>query len=229
MKRLFNILMIAVVALPLVACGNLKGDKKGSVRTGRAGRGMSNEVNSGQRTAPFVGQQSVTTGQVWSSLYGGSLLSDQDFNWNLQDFVAATMDPSQMGYVSSQENATTGIRFHGRAQTSTVFNPNMNMNANIVAQNSELRIVIWDSFAGHNDSTGELITEIPVHMVGTATGEVVGRTARVRFSDSYGWIELYGTFDGQYFRGNAFFDNTNGYANYLGMFAIPTCSFFRCN
>jgi len=41
-------------------------------------------------------------------------------------------------------------------------------------------------------------------------------------------IEIYGYFDAQYFRGEVFFDNQYGAANFLGQFVVETCGFFRC-
>lgn len=229
MKHLLNVLMIATVTMSLVACGQ-QGGKKNSGRVGRSARSFGiSDVRFGQQTVPYIGQQSVSgSGRAWGGIYTGGYFTEEEFNYNLHDFVAATMDSSQLGTVSGQQNANTGVRFWGSVQTNGQFNPNGGGSAGILSQNSELRIVIWDSYAGHYDSTGELITEVPVHMRGTASGEVVGNQARVRFSDDYGWIELNGTFNGQYFQGTAFFDNNGGYANYLGMFTIPTCSFFRC-
>ncbi|MGE0764383.1 MAG: hypothetical protein AB7N80_13965, partial [Bdellovibrionales bacterium] len=226
MKRLSHVLMIALVALPLIGCGD-KGDKKSKVSVGRTSRGYSEVQTAGIRSLPAPGQQSTVSGKVWGSIYidGYYVRSQQEFNWNVHDFVAATMDPAQLGDVSGQSNASTGIRFWGYAGTNTTINPNGSNNAQIIGTQSELRMVVWDSYAGYLDSQGELITEVPVHIRGNATGQVTGNSATIRFQDQYGWIELHGTINSQYFRGTIFFDNTNGWANYLGEFSVPTCAF----
>ena len=232
MRKLFKLpihfFVFTSMILSTVACDQNKG-QPGSVQVGRAARGFGGDVMAGQPTAPKVGQVSPVSGRTWYPIYGGSYFSEEEFNYNVHDFVANIMDPQNLGSVSSQINASTGIRFWGRAEVNGAFNPSTYMNTTIRPQNSELRISIWDSYAGSRDSTGELISEIPVHIVGTASGEIRGQTARVRFQqDPYGWIELYGQFNAQTFQGTVFFDNTGGYANYLGVFSIPTCSFFRC-
>jgi len=79
------------------------------------------------------------------------------------------------------------------------------------------------------EMNGEVIPEYPVHMRGNAVGQIQGNSADIYFQDQYGWIRFYGNFDSQYFYGRVYFDNTNGWANDMGDFYIPTCSFFRCN
>ncbi len=237
MKRIFMVLTLILMALPIVNCAP-KGDKKSSVRVGRTARGYSDAVNAGTRQVPSAGenydggQSSVGIGKSWGGVYIDQqnqwVNTDYLFNENVHDFVAAHMNPQDLGSVSGQMNATTGIRFWATASTGQPVNPNGNNNISINGEGSELRIVIWDSYAGYIDSNGELITEVPVHIRGTAWGNVTGNRAVIRFQDQYGWIELNGQFDSNYFQGTMFFDNTNGAANYLGRFYVPTCGFFRC-
>lgn len=236
MDRLFRFLVIAAVALPLVACNN-GGNKKGSINTVRQTRGPAMPVGYGPQGVPQPGAPNyynpgnTQTGQgrLWGAIFAGNLLSMDDFDYNLHDFVANIMSPTDLGYVSGAYNDSTGVRFWGYAEPSSgILNPNGMNNVTINTSKAELRIVIWDSYAGQIDSSGELITEVPVHIRGGASGVINGNYARVRFTDKYGFIELEGNFDAQYFHGTVWFDNNGGYANWMGEFAVSTCAFFRC-
>lgn len=239
MDRLIKIIVIAAMALPLVACNN-GGSKKGSINTVRQTRGIAAPYGGGPmgpQGVPQPGQPNTfnpgntQTGQnrLWGAIFAGSLLSMEDFDYNLHDFVANIMSPTDLGYVSGNYTDSTGVRFWGYVEPSSgVLNPNGMSNVTINSTRAELRIVIWDSYAGQVDSSGELITEVPVHIRGGASGSITGNYATIRFTDKLGFIELSGYFDTNYFHGTVWFDNTNGYANYMGEFAVATCAFFRC-
>jgi hypothetical protein len=239
MRALLSYLMLAVMAISMMACQPDKSSSRTTLRNGRAARGNSefypNGVpNQNQNLGiPQNGQTSSTrpysptTGAVWGAMYGQGYFSDDQYNSFIHDFVSSTMDSSQLGTVSGNLSDATGVRFWGHVETSSGFNPNGSTNSTIRSTNAILRVVIWDSYAGQVDSNGNLVPEYPVDMR-TVQGEVNGNTARIRFSDQYGWIELSGTFDAQYFTGTAWFDNNGGAANYLGVFYVSTCGFFKC-
>lgn len=218
--------MIAFIALPLVACN--KGTKKNSsISVGRTVRGPTQLVPNGTAPTQLPGWNTSTAGtpgtnnngRLWGAIHSGSSMTEDSFNQSVHNFVSATLDPNQLGHVSGNIYASTGVRFWGYVEVN---------GTSIVAQSSELRVVIWDSYAGYVDASGDLITEYPVHMRGNASGWVSGNQAVVRFQDQYGWIELRGNFDSQYFSGVVWYSNNNGAQGQLGDFFVGTCSFFRC-
>lgn len=236
MKEVLKVMFITLLAIPLVACPQ-KEKKRGSIAARQArgqaelGRTPGNPGVPGVNTNDPNRAYSPQGGRLWGAVYHGNQLDNQTFNYWTHEFVAATMPREELGTVSGELNQSTGIRFWGYAEPNGAFNPsNTNQRLSISPSNAELRVVIWDSYAGQVDSTGELITEYPVHIRGQASGEIVGNKAWVRYQDSYGWVELNGSFDTQYFSGWMMFDNANGgSAGPLGFFFVPTCSFFRCN
>lgn len=237
MKAFLKLLLIAAIASPVVACQK-SDNKRGSIRTQRTARGAPYvRPETSTQGLPQPGVQYPTQpgapsgGRTWGAVHGGNgRISEVEFDARIHDFVAATMNPMELGSVSGQIGAQTGVRFWGFVEPQgTRFNPMGMGSANISSTNSELRMVIWDSYAGMIDVNGELIPEYPVHIKGNAVGQIQGNNADIYFQDQYGWIRFYGTFDSQYFYGRVYFDNTNGWANDMGDFYIPTCSFFRCN
>lgn len=233
MRLTWNLFLTVFSVVALVACAPQSSNKKTKVSTQRTARGYSDAQYFNQRSAPISGQASAVSGQTWAAILidpsNQYVSTDALFNQNIHDFVETIMDPSQLGYVSGQPNAATGVRFWGLVQTSNIINPNGQNNVQVIAANSEIRMTIWDEYAGKVDSSGELVPEVAIDMRGSASGYISGSTAVVRFQDNYGWVEFYGTVSGGYFQGQVFFDNTGGAANYLGKFAVPVCSFFRCN
>lgn len=169
-------------------------------------------------------------GRTWGAMFAGSSFSNSDFDNNVHALTSATMDPSQLGFVSGDLNQSTGVRFWGYAEAgSGAFNPN-GMNYTTIRPNTaELRMVIWDSYAGNLDLSGDVVPEYPIHIRGSASGEIQGDQAWVRFTDKFGTVDLVGRFDSQVFSGYVAFSNKNGAAGYVGEFFIQTCSFFRCN
>lgn len=245
MKRILTTLLLVVMVAPLIGCQkeSKSSDSNSRVRY-RGARGAPELGYNRNYNDPFYNpgiprpdqgyygrQFSPRDGKPWGTIYGGSILSDTQFNYNIQDFLAPAMDPMDVGYVSSSANDSTGVRFWGYIEPSRgYFNPNGMSQTTIRSNNSELRLTIWDEYTGSIDASGDLVTDIPWHAKGRAEGEIAGNTARIRFiKEGVGWVELYGSFDAQYFSGTVWFDNNRGYANYLGAFYISTCSFFRCN
>lgn len=232
MENVIKLILLTMVALPLVACQQDKSNSRTSVRS-RTTRGDSAISTLGQNPGiPRLntnsgGPGSPSAGRVWGSIYG---MAGVDFQQSVQNFVSSTMDPNLLGTVSSNYNDSTGIRFWGYVETQTgQFNPTGGNNVAVTSANSALRVVIWDSYAGSVDANGQIIPEYPVYMQGTAGGTIQGNRADITFTDGFGYIYVYGTFDASYFQGYVWYDNNGGAANHLGAFYIPTCSFFRCN
>jgi hypothetical protein len=240
MKALFKMILLLAVVAPLVACQKGENSKRGNIRRAYRGATEINRLgyNPGIPQPGYTDPNrpfSPTGGSSWGAMHAGSRLTNDEFDFYYHHFVSATMDAEMLGDVSGQVGDSTGVRFWGYAQGAggVRINPYGSNNMNIDTANAELRIVIWDSYAGQYDSEGELVPEYPVHIrTGTSghsvSGQISGNWAKIVFRDQYGWIELNGTFDANYFSGWAWFDNSGGSAGHLGDFYIPTCSFFRC-
>lgn len=245
MRALLKALFFITMTLMLTACPSKK-DKKESI-VGRGGRGQT-EVgtnNIGPNGIPTQNQQGQQNrsyqpvdGHYWGEIIRGGF-SQQDFYTAVRGFVSSEInsydEPSELGYVSGEPGQSTGIRFWGQVETTSGFNPNGTTSGQIRSETAELRIVVWDSYAGQTDASGQVIPEFPVHIKGNASGTITGNQAVIRFRDHAGWVELQGTFNQDYFQGWVEFDNDQfwdgrrpGAAGYLGYFYVKTCGFFKC-
>ncbi|MCC7404520.1 MAG: hypothetical protein IT288_09005 [Bdellovibrionales bacterium] len=231
MKQLMKTILIACLTVAVVGCG--KKDKKQSIRSGRNARGPSELVNRG--AVNNNGQPIRFTpgsGTTWGEIVGSP---EDAFRDAVYYFVSATVDPAEFGYVSGQPGQDTGVRFWGSVETEGSFRSGT-ANQRIRRETAELRISIWDSFAGQTDGAGNVIPEYPIHIRGATDGYVNGNRAVVTFSDAFGSITLDGSISGDYFSGTVKFDNRQywdgvapGATGTLGNFYVSTCGFFRCN
>ncbi len=244
MKSFLKLFLILMVIAPLVACQQQKSKKRSEIR--RGGRGApAVQPGAPNVTLPQLGQATPgqvgahPTGMPFGAIVSGDGLDDVTFDRYIHDFVSATMPRHELGTVSGQMNQSTGVRFWARIAPATgAFNPN-GMNATINQADSELRIVIWDTYAGTYDATNELIPEYPVHVKGTAQGQITGNRFDIYFSQTYksvnntqetGWFRFQGDFTNQWVKGRVWYANggSTGF-NDMGNIVIPTCSFFKCN
>ncbi|MCB0367200.1 MAG: hypothetical protein H6624_05855 [Bdellovibrionaceae bacterium] len=231
MKQLLNIFLIACLSVAVSGCG--KKDKRQSIRSGRNARGPSEIVNRGavdQHGQPV--KFNPVSGTTWGEIVGSP---EDAFRDAVYYFVSATVDPAEFGYVSGQPGQDTGVRFWGRVETESSFTTGPS-NQRIRGETAELRVSIWDSFAGQTDGAGNVIPEYPIHIRGAADGYVNGNQAVITFSDAYGSITLEGTIGNDYFHGVVKFDNKQywdgvapGATGTLGNFYVATCGFFNCN
>ncbi len=231
-------LIILVMSIMLTACGKKEKKEPISLRGARGGVSDTGSMPTagGGSTG---GTYQPASGKTWGEITRGSFTQNQ-FNDFVRYFTSATLDlyadPSEIGYVSGDSNQSTGIRFWGQVATQTAFNPTASVSTQITSASSELRIVIWDSYAGQKDASGQTIPEYPVHIKGNASGSINGNQATITFNQpGFGSIKLQGTFDQNTFQGWASFDNETywdgqkpGAANYLGQFRVSTCGFFNC-
>lgn len=143
-------------------------------------------------------------------------------------FVSAVMNPSQLGTIQA-------IRFWGDvalANGMTLSQAAQSSSPLTIHSSSRIVIAIYDAFVGQLNSSGAQIqpiyTNISPEVRGQASGTIQGSVARIRFQDSYGYIDLVGQIDQQYFRGEIRFQNTGAAAGGFEQFVVPTCGFFRC-
>ncbi|MDX9732126.1 MAG: hypothetical protein RBT63_10175 [Bdellovibrionales bacterium] len=211
------VLMIAVFGL--VGCSK----EEGATPIGRGARAI---TPSGQ-----------TPSSAGISLNGWVIAdaSHQDlFQHSLSGFVEASMDSAYLGYVSAQATGGTGVFLGGSVELQAgLLNPSNTTQVNIKTD-SKLLVTIYDEFTGRPDSTGATVSPISTYLT-TASGYVQGNRAYLKFSDSYGMIELDGTFNANVFEGTFSYDNNRrfdgagqGAEGVLGTFQVPTCQFFRC-
>lgn len=214
-------MLFMVIALSLGACSKEDSSKRITAR-------------GGSRTSHADREDSVRSKE--STQFPGAVVgSPQDlFQEAVDGLVSAVMNPlEEMGYVSGDAYANTGVRFGGRVEFSTALSMN-GYNSGTV-KSGQLDVLIWDSLAGRAaEDSDKKIPGILLDKFEAVSGSVSGNQVRIVFEDEHGAIELNGYFDQSYFQGQFDFENytswDGGGAAYgtLGSFYIPTCDFLRC-
>ncbi len=219
-------------------CGVRMGNAQGSVPQ------VGSQVFQGTNNSGRTGTYSAVDGIYWGQVHKGQY-SQSQFDEGVRGFVSANINPwgdtAELGYVSGDVNQDTGVFFWGDvALVQGVFNPMGGAaSGQIHLASAQLRIVVWDAFAGLVDASGQTVPEYHVQISGASSGFVSGNTATIRFEDQFGWVELKGQFDQQYFQGYVHYKNKqfwdgqshqgfSGSEGILGSFFVPTCGFFRC-
>jgi hypothetical protein len=234
-RKLFIFMMLFVV----IATGcQQKNAKKASLRSGRNSRGDFNsplEPNRPSGTVTSAGQcgSYSVQGKQWGEVtsQAGDQAFMQEINFLMSPVLKQLPQEDQLGYVSSQSNAATGVRFWGHAQSA-----NSSGQGAIDPNSAEIRIEIFDDRACQTRSDGTQRPIIPIHISRRqpdfvrAEGTINGSQVSLYFEDKYGAIMLQGSFSGQYYTGTMSYTVT-GYSGSrtLGRFTVPICGFFVCN
>lgn len=237
--QIIKTLGLALVLSMVVACQ--PANKKRSTRITSRGN-----VNNVLTQTPF-NNTGVDKGDgsygAWGEIVMASNWSQQQFQGQVQAFLSNLVAPDggmiALGEVSGMSGQNTGIRIYGTALTNGAFRASGGNNLQVVAQGSQLRIGIFDSYVGKQNAEGETITEVPIMIAQgsseqfNVSGNVTGNQANITFQDKYGIIRLQGTFNTNVFQGSVYFQNNSAVSGaprsgYLGVFAVQTCGFFRC-
>jgi len=219
----------------ITACAPQKGQKKARI-TARGGAQVQ-ALTTTPAASTQVTKANGATG-LWGQILRPSNWSQAQFQGQVQQFLSNLTEPDgsalALGEVSGDAGQPTGIRFWGSVGTNGAFHANGGNSLSVVAQNSALRISVIDSYVGLQNSAGETITEVPIYIASSVqgfvnvSGTVSGNQAQITYQDSYGAIQLSGTFDSSWFQGTVVFQNNNGTSGYLGVFSVSTCGFFTC-
>jgi hypothetical protein len=239
-RKLFTYFILTTLLAAAVACQQ-KNPKRTSIRSGRNSRGDVNSPlePSGPKTTSGVnacGSYSVP-GKVWGDVTStaGDQAFMQEINYMMSGVFSQLPQEDQLGYVSSQANQSTGVRFWGNVQSA-----NASGQGAIDVKTAEIRIEIFDDRACQTRSDGTQRPMIPIHIsanqpgVKKIEGYITGTpnnggSANLYFEDAYGAIILQGTFSGQYYTGTMSY-TLAGYSGSrtLGRFTVKTCNFFVC-
>lgn len=212
LKRLTSTAALVIVAGFAFSCQN-KGDDSGSApRVVRTNGSTANEL-----PAPFQTSENGKNyfySQSAGRIFSASTYADE-FNQAIQDFVSATMDPADLGYVSP----LNGVVLRGYVELDTY--------GSVVPSRSMIEVEIRDEWAGKLQD-GVTIPAIKVRLP-AVSGTANSTQSQIRFEDSYGSITLIGSYtNGGKFEGEFRFENYNGTQGSNIAFEIQTCGFFRC-
>lgn len=252
MKR--NLVLLCLVVLSvgfLNACGK-KDNKRTSISDRQARDAAPGATQPGEADHQTTdgGAKSSSRGYVYGQIYAGG--SEAEFDENVRGFTSSTIDPwgdpnngvtPELGTVSGQLNKTTGVWIRGDAYVQGgTFDPSGTNKRPLDVSRTGVRIIVWDSYAGKTDTSGQVIPEYGVSFTSATSNSYINystKTAVITFQDDYGWVKFSGQFDADYFWGTVEYQNFDyvrsilapndgKWGGYLGDFYISTCGFFYC-
>ncbi len=213
-------ILTALIALTVVGC-NAKKDSARTATVNRTGYGFTNG-NTGYGNTCAQNQSPIGTiyGQSSSqpSLYDGG-----SFEANVKSFLSATVDPNEVGQISSGPSDQTGVRFQGAIK--------LDQNGNVVLSSSRVLIKVYDSYMLQNSS----LQAIPIEITQAAAGQFNMQTGvgYVVFRDQYGEVRFDGKLDAQYFSGTVSYRNYTSVISQspaqgqLGQFYVARCGIIQ--
>lgn len=157
------------------------------------------------------------SGTAQVSLYNSGTYEDR-----VKGLLSATVNPQEVGQISSAQWETTGVRFQGVIK--------LDQNGNVQLAQSKILIKVYDSFVLQQNAQ-----PIPVSIEAASEGrfDMQTGTGYVVFKDQYGEIRLDGRFDAQNFSGQisyknyVSFDNQTPSQGQLGQFLIARCGIIQ--
>lgn len=209
-----KITMILVATFSLVACSKKSEDR--SARQTGAAVGVT-----GNSPTCSTAQQAV--GRVYDASNSVS-----SFEQRVKGLLSATVDPQFFGTISGNGNdAQNGVTIEGRLR--------YDGSGNILLDQTNLKLTIYDSFVGQKDSSGNIIAAYPIQF-NTATGGSVNlqtKTFTIQFRDNYGEVVLTGNINASTVTGTITYQNfvsfngTQPSGGALGAFSIATCGWIN--
>lgn len=207
-------LTILIALTLLAACSPKKNSVKANVAT-IAG------VPTGTQCATGTNQSSV--GSIYDSQ------NSMNFENQVKALLSATISPYEIGSISPQSSAQTGVRFNGVIK--------MDANGNITGAQSRLTITVYDSIWLANQSNNNLIQIVfdPTKAGTVISGQfnISSGDGVLSLKDQYGEIKFQGRIDAQNFSGTVSFQNTASViggapaSGTLGQFFIQRCAIFQ--
>lgn len=216
-----KVILLSVIALAFVGCS----PKKESKRTaGQRVTNISGTLGSGAFTQTSCGQNLTSIGTIYDqgSFQGGS------FESRVKALLSATIDPSEVGQISSSANDSTGVRFQGQIK--------LDSNGNVDLSQTKILIKVYDSYVLQSAMDGSnQYQPIPIEFASAAEGQFNMQTGSgyVVFRDQYGDIRFDANLSGDYLSGQVSFVNhtniTGGSAasGVLGQFYVARCGIIK--
>ena len=165
----------------------------------------------------------TTVGKIYDPAGGASTA----FDAQVKSFVSATLNPTLLGSVSGDINASTGIDLKG----SWTFDAA----GALVSTGAAVSVEIFDSYVGTKDSDGETILPYTIDFSSAFSGSLNRTTGQftVVFKDGYGSITFTGIKGATYSEGTVTFANSTAVSGYspasgtLGSFKINNCALIK--
>lgn len=225
-----NILLISVVGLAIMGCSPNKASKRtaGMLRAPISGQLGNGQIGGGQLTPTYCGQNYSNIGTIYDQNNQSSLYSSGTFEDRVKALLSATVNPSEVGQISSGPNDQTGVRFEGQIK--------LDANGNVNLQQTRIIIKVYDSLVLQSAIDGSnQFQAIPIEFSQASSGQFNLQTGTgfVSFTDQYGEIRFDGNLSGDFFMGQISFRNTTNVtggaaaSGVLGQFYVARCGIIK--
>lgn len=215
-----QIILLSILVLAFGGCN----PKKESKRTAGMRTAISGTTGSYTPTTYSCGQNLSSIGAIYDqgSSFNGS------FESRVKGLLSATIDPSEVGQISSAPNDSTGVRFQGQIK--------LDSNGNVDLAQTKMVIKVYDSYVVQSATDGSnQYQAIPIEFAQAAGGQFNMQTGSgyVVFRDQYGEIRFDGNLSGDYLSGQVSFANTTNVtggaaaSGVLGQFYVARCGIIK--
>ena len=220
-----NVLLLTIIALTFVGCNP---NKESAKRTSGVRAATVAGTTNGTFTQSFCGNNLSSIGTIYDQGTQASLYSTGNFEARVKGLLSATIDPAEIGTISSSPNDQTGVRFQGTIKVES--------NGTVNLQQTKILIKVYDSFVLQSATDGSnQYQPIPIEFTSAAAGQFNMQTGSgyVIFRDQYGEVRFDGNLSGDYLSGQVSFANsanvTGGSAasGVLGQFYVARCGIIK--
>lgn len=211
MKKLTILIALSLLA----ACS----PKKSSVKANATSTARIGGVTTGQCA---TGTSTANVGTIYDAT------NPYNFENQVKGLLSATTSPYEIGTISGQGNAATGVRFNGVLKLDAA--------GNVIGAQTQIKITVYDSIWQANQTQANLI-EIVFNTTKGSTIAGQFNTASgdgyLSLKDAYGEIRFTGKIDAQNFSGTVAYQNTTSVlggtpaSGTLGQFFIQRCAILQ--
>lgn len=207
--------------------------KKSSSSSNRAGTTLRGNALTGANNANIsqLSNTRCTDGSSgWGRLFDDGTMAGTAFRDSYANYLSAVMDPQYLGTIDgSSTSASTGVNMELKLKI---------VNNQLDLSQTRFAMEINDSNVGQVGSDGQPFTAISIPYSNASSGQITnvnGNTGSFQlvFTDSYGTVNVSGTFNGTEARGNVTFNNTASSdggsvkSGKLGAFYMKSCGLFN--
>lgn len=218
-----NLILTILVMAVLAGCKNNSNSPRGVVSR-NTGNGVVSPVF-GAGVACANGQSNIGTIYDQSGGFGLGTTSFQD---RVKALLSASVNPAEIGTISSGPTDTTGVRFQGVIKVDSA--------GQVTLASTRMKILVYDSYVleSQYSTNGQKYEPIPIEFTSAVEGRFDSTgSGFVLFRDQYGEIRFEGRFDAQYFSGTVSFRNTQAVGGgtaaqgTLGQFYVARCGIIQ--
>ena len=216
MKKV-TLTLAALTLLTIAACSPKKQGVRSSFNRSAVSTGVVSNTNLITNTCP---QGVSPVGTIFDQ--GNNI--QVSFEDRVKGLLSVTVNPEEVGQISSLPSDSTGVRFKGAIK--------LDANGNVNLQQSSMLISVYDSYVLQYP---EQFQAIEVSFAQATAGQFNMQTGQgyVLFRDQYGEVRFDGIIDAQNLSGTVSYKNNshiNGSApaqGQLGQFSVARCGIFK--